>query len=67
MDVRKGSKFFPLHADVIYSIQEKTTMTLEDIIIWDRQSDYNSMRPLGYPYKFLVNKVHEYLLVFRKV
>lgn len=38
---------------------------LQDIIIWDRQSEYNNLRPLGYPYKFIVNKVHEYLLVFR--
>jgi hypothetical protein len=24
------------------------------------------MRPLGYPYKFRINKVHEYLLIFTK-
>lgn len=66
MDIRKGSVFYPLHADAMLEISGNTGMVLEDIIIWDRQADYNSMRPLGYPHKFIINKVHEYLLVFRK-
>jgi len=39
---------------------------LDDIIIWDRQKEYNNMRPLGYPYVFRVNKVHEFVLIFKK-
>ena len=66
MDIRKGSQFYPLHMDAIKTVRDHAGLTLEDIVIWDRQADYNSMRPLGYPYKFIVNKVHEYLLVFRK-
>ena len=66
MDLRKGSRFYPLHADAISTLKTKTGMTLEDIVIWDRQSDYNTMRPIGYPSKFIINKVHEYLLIFRK-
>lgn len=66
MDLRKGARFYPLHADAISALTSKTRMTLEDIVIWDRQSDYNAMRPLGYPRKFIINKVHEYLLIFRK-
>ena len=66
MDIRKGPTFYPLHQDASNAVTRDGRFTLEDIIIWDRQSDYNSMRPLGYPYKFIVNKVHEYLLVFRK-
>lgn len=65
MDIRKQSKFYPLHIDVIAKT-EQCGFSLEDIIIWDRQDEYNNMRPLGYPYKFIINKVHEYLLVFRK-
>jgi len=38
----------------------------DDIIIWDRQQDYNNMKPLGYPYKYRINKVHEYILIFIK-
>ena len=66
MDLRRASVFYPLHMDASWVIEEKTGLVLEDIIIWDRQADYNSMRPLGYPHKFIVNKVHEYLLVFRR-
>lgn len=66
MDIRKKSEFFPLHQDVVDYVSKNTAFRLEDIIIWDRQADYNSMRPLGYPYKFVINKVHEYLLIFRK-
>lgn len=66
MDIRKGPTFYPLHIDITLTVKDYTSFAFEDIIIWDRQSDYNSMRPLGYPYKFIVNKVHEYLLVFRR-
>ena len=67
MDLRKGSKFYPLHQDCAVLVQKNDSMTLDDIIIWDRQKDYSQMRPLGYPHKFIINKVHEYLLVFRKI
>ena len=66
MDLRKGPTFYPLHQDATGAVLRSGHFTLDDIIVWDRQSDYNSMRPLGYPYKFIINKVHEYLLVFRK-
>lgn len=66
MDIRKGPKFYPLHQDASDEVLQSEVFTLEDIIVWDRQADYNSMRPLGYPRKFIINKVHEYLLIFRK-
>ncbi|MBD0864661.1 MAG: DNA methyltransferase [Rhodobacteraceae bacterium] len=66
MDIRKGPKFYPLHQDTSSTVLQSGSFTLEDIIVWDRQSDYNAMRPLGYPRKFIINKVHEYLLIFRK-
>ena len=65
MDLRKKSQFFPLHIDCI-NLSQKIGFNLEDIIIWDRQPEYNNMRPLGYPYKFIINKVHEYLIVLNK-
>ncbi|UJH68916.1 DNA adenine methylase [Allomuricauda sp. SCSIO 65647] len=65
MDLRKKSNFYPLHMDASMLAKE-IGFNLEDIIIWDRQNEYNNMRPLGYPYKFIVNKVHEYLLILRK-
>ena len=65
MDIRKKDKFYSLHSDLAMKMEE-IGFTFEDIIIWDRQHEYNNMRPLGYPYVFRVNKVHEYILIFRK-
>ena len=64
MDLRKKSKFYPLHIDAAAEAGRRG-FTLDDLIIWDRQDEYNNMRPLGYPSKFIINKVHEYLLVLR--
>jgi len=63
MDLRKKSQFYPLHSDLANEMQ-KIGYIYDDLIIWDRQQDYSNMRPLGYPYKFRINKVHEYLLIF---
>ncbi|MGX8797738.1 DNA methyltransferase [Fusibacter sp. JL298sf-3] len=65
MDIRKKSEFYPLHSDLATELQ-KHGYIFDDIIIWDRQQDYNNMRPLGYPYKYRINKVHEYILIFIK-
>ncbi len=66
MDIRKGADFYPFHMDIA-TVIKKAGFSFEDIIIWDRQKEYNNSRPLGYPYKFIINKVHEYFLVFRKI
>ena len=65
MDIRKGSGFFPFHMD-ISDMMKEIGFVLEDIIIWDRKKEYSNLRPLGYPYVFIVNKIHEYILIFRK-
>lgn len=65
MDIRKKDKFYPFHADLSNTLTD-VGFKLRDIIIWDRQKEYNNMRPLGYPYSFIVNKVHEYILIFEK-
>lgn len=65
MDLRKGARFFPLHQDVADRMGE-IGFVLDDMIIWDRRSEYNNLRPLGYPYKFRINKVHEFILIFEK-
>ncbi|MFA5239657.1 MAG: DNA methyltransferase [Phycisphaerae bacterium] len=66
MDIRKKDKFYPFHSDVATFMKE-IGFSFEDILIWDRQHEYNNMRPLGYPYVFRVNKVHEYILIFKKL
>lgn len=66
MDIRKKEKFYALHIDVVKALEE-VGWYFDDLIIWDRQNEYNNMKPLGYPYKYRINKVHEYLLIFNKV
>jgi len=65
MDIRVQSRFIPFHIDII-NMMEKIGFVLEDIIIWDRKREYSNLRPLGYPYVFVINKVHEYIMIFRK-
>jgi DNA modification methylase len=65
MDLRKKDQFYPFHIDCVNQwINEG--FQLEDIIIWDRRKEYHNLRPLGYPTTFRVNKIHEYILIFRK-
>lgn len=65
MDIRKKDRFYPLHMDIANMMQE-VGFDFEDIIIWNRKLEYSNLRPLGYPYVFRVNKVHEYILIFKK-
>jgi len=65
MDLRKKDKFYPLHCDLSARMQE-IGFIWDDVIIWDRRDEYNNLRPLGYPYVFRINKIHEYLLIFKK-
>ncbi len=64
MDIRKGPKFFPVHSDLPL-LFKNIDFELDDIIIWDRSHEYNNIRPLGYPSVFRINRIHEYLLVFK--
>ena len=68
MDIRKKNRFYSYHSDLIKKLTSLNypAFDLDDIIIWNRQSEYNNLRPLGYPYKFRINKIHEYLLIFEK-
>ena len=65
MDIRKKDKFYPLHMDVSEFMRD-IGFELDDIIIWDRRDEYNNLKPLGYPYVFRVNKVHEFIMIFQK-
>lgn len=65
MDLRAGAQFIPFHM-IFSNMLMVLGFSLEDIIIWNRARQYNNLAPLGYPHKFIVNKVHEYVLIFRK-
>ncbi len=65
MDIRKKDKFYPFHLHIA-DFMSRIGYSLDDIIIWDRRQEYNNLRPLGYPYVFRINKVHEFILIFKK-
>jgi DNA modification methylase len=64
MDLRKQSRFYAFHIDVIEFMQQ-IGFELDDLIIWDRAHEYNNLRPLGFPSVFRINKVHEFILIFK--
>lgn len=66
MDIRVKNHLYTFHSDLYLKLQT-IGFKLDDIVIWDRRAEYNNLRPLGYPYKFRINRVHEYLLIFQKV
>lgn len=65
MDLRKKDRFYPLHSDLAGHLQE-IGYRYDDLVIWNRQAEYNNLRPLGYPAVFRINKVHEFILLMQK-
>jgi len=65
MDLRKKDRFYPFHSDLAGRLQE-IGYRLDDLVIWNRQSEYNNLRPLGFPAVFRINKVHEFVLLMQK-
>lgn len=65
MDLRKKNRFFPLHSDLASRLSE-CGYVFDDLIIWNRQSEYNNLRPLGYPSVFRINKVHEFVVLLQR-
>lgn len=65
MDLRKKDRFYPFHSDIAEFMQD-LGFIYDDLIIWNRASEYNNLRPLGYPSVFRINKVHEFILIFQK-
>jgi DNA modification methylase len=65
MDLRKQDCFYPLHSDLASRLQA-VGYKWDDLIVWNRQAEYNNLRPLGFPAVFRVNKVHEFILLMQK-
>lgn len=65
MDLRKKNRFYPFHSDLAGRLQE-IGFQFDDLVIWNRQSEYNNLRPLGFPAVFRINKVHEFILLMQK-
>jgi DNA modification methylase len=65
MDLRKKDRFYPFHSDLAGRL-EQIGYRYDDLVIWNRQSEYNNLRPLGFPSVFRINKVHEFVLLMQK-
>lgn len=64
MDIRKGAKYFPVHSD-LSTMLSGYGFELDDIVIWNRAHEYNNLRPLGFPSVFRINRIHEYIVIFK--
>ncbi|SCL85609.1 DNA methyltransferase [Sporanaerobacter sp. PP17-6a] len=53
-----------LHADIIYKLCEIDNCIYRGMRIWHDQA--MSLYPFGYPYSFVMNQIHQYILIFRK-
>ncbi len=53
-----------LHAEVINKINEIETVYYKGMKIWSDES--TKLYPYGYPFCFVANQIHQYILVFRK-
>jgi len=53
-----------LHADVVSSLSQIPGLVYRGMRIWHDQAV--DLYPFGYPYAFVMNQMHQYILVFRK-
>lgn len=54
-----------LHSDIIHKINEINNIEYKGMRIWHDQA--MSLFPFGYPYSFIMNQIHQYILIFKKV
>lgn len=59
-----GKNLNLLHADLIYSITKTAKYRYSGLRIWADEGV--NLYPYGYPYSFVANQIHQYILVFRK-
>lgn len=53
-----------LHAEVIQKLNEIEKLYYKGMKIWADSSA--KMYPYGYPFSFVANQIHQYILIFRK-
>lgn len=62
-DVRRGPRVFPLHNDFL-NVMKSNGYDYQDLIVWEHPT--YTTRPLGYPTTFVVSRVHDFIMLFRK-
>lgn len=60
----KGKELNLLHADLITSLNEIDNLHYLGTKIWADQGV--NLYPYGYPYSYVSNQIHQYILIFRK-
>ena len=68
-DFRNKSEFISFHSDLIQSLNHKTTadgykITLQGIKVL--LQNHKTLLPYGYPFAYVENIHHQYVLIFRK-
>lgn len=53
-----------LHAEIINKLNEISNLNYKGLKIWADQTA--KLFPYGYPFSFVANQIHQYILVFRK-
>jgi len=62
-DFRNGDKYYTFHNDV-QNIFEKNNFSLQGVIVLIQNN--KKLYPYGYPYAFVPNIHHQYILIFKK-
>ncbi len=62
-DFRHGSKFYPFHNHV-QKVSEKQGFIIQGIIILAQNN--KKLFPYGYPFSYVQNIHHQYILIFQK-
>ncbi len=60
----KGKEINMLHYDVVNKLNEIQDLNYKGMRIWADESA--KLYPYGYPFSFVANQIHQYILVFRK-
>lgn len=62
-DTRRKSKVYPLHVDFLHAMKS-VGYDYQDLIVWEHPT--YTTRPLGYPTTFVVSRIHDFIMIFRK-
>ncbi len=60
----KKKELHMLHADMAYTLNEIASLQYRGMKIWADTS--TKLYPYGYPFSFVANQIHQYILIFRK-
>lgn len=60
----KKKELYMLHADITFALNEIDNLHYRGMKIWADTS--TKLYPYGYPFSFVANQIHQYILIFRK-